>query len=128
MSDGGQWHLFAMQFAALVFAMVFVILAVQGKSIHGRFWPLCKEGSRRSGIAWMGCGGVALGARLSCWEVVGEVVWEAGANRNGPRCPHPTRPPTEPPTKHPTKHHSAAVGRRQYKLQARIERTLPTID
>ena len=80
----------------------------------------------------MGCGGGALGARLSCWEVVGEVVWEvigdvvweAGANRNGPRCPHPTRPPT----KHPTKHHSAAVGRREYKLQARIERTLPTID
>ena len=80
----------------------------------------------------MGCGGVALGARLSYWEVVGEevweVVWEAGANRNGPRCPQPTRPPTEPPTKHPTKHHSAAVDRREYKLQARIERTLPTID
>jgi hypothetical protein len=76
----------------------------------------------------MGCGGVALGARLSVWEVIGDVAWEAGANRNGPRCPHPIRPPTEPPTKHPTKHHSAAVGRREYELQARIERTLPTID
>ena len=86
-------------------------------------------------LGWV-VGGGALGARLSCWEVVGEevweevweVAWEAGANRNGPRCPHPTRPPTEPPTKHPTKHHSAAVGRREYKLQARIERILPTID
>lgn len=48
----------------------------------------------------------------------------AGANRNGPRCPHPAKQPSKPPARHPR----TAVSRRPDKLQARIERTLPTID